>query len=380
MGSDPDARLRTITADAFVIPTAFGGRERPESDGTIAWSDTGLIVVHLTAGGESGMGFTFAPSAALAIVGDLLWPAIEGMDARDTERIFWSMARAVRNAGWRGLCAGAVSAVDIAVHDLAARLAGVPLVQYLGGAHDTVAAYGSGGFTDYTDEELADQLGSWAEHGLRAVKMKVGSHPDDDPRRVALAREAVGPDVDLFVDANGAYERKQALHLASEFADLGVTWFEEPVSSDDRSGLRLLRDRVPAPIRIAAGEYAYTPADFRDLLTEGCVDVLQADATRCGITGFRVAAGLAQAFGIPLSAHTAPALHASVGAAFEGVVNVEYFHDHARIAGAFFDGVPALRGGDLVPDRSAPGHGLSLKDADARRYRVGAIERKTGDG
>ncbi|MGH1550610.1 enolase C-terminal domain-like protein [Leifsonia poae] len=377
MASDPDARLRAITVDAFVIPTAFGGRERPESDGTLAWSDTGLIVVRLTAGRETGMGFTHAPSAALSIVRDLLWPAIDGMDARDTERIFWTMARAVRNAGWRGLCAAAISAVDIAAHDLAARLAGVSLVQHLGGAHDTVPAYGSGGFTDYTDEELAEQLGSWAEHGLRAVKLKVGSDAGDDPRRVALAREAVGPEVELFVDANGAYQRKQALHLASEFADLGVTWFEEPVSSDDRAGLRLLRDRMPAPIRVAAGEYAYTPADFRDLLTGGCVDVLQADATRCGITGFRDAAALARAFGIPLSAHTAPALHASVATGLDGVVNVEYFHDHARISGAFFDGVPALRGGALVPDRSAPGHGLTLKEADARPYRVAAFTRAT---
>jgi len=370
MRSDADAVLRSVTVDAFDVPTATGGRPRPESDGTIAWSSTGLIVVRLAAGGETGLGFSHAPAAALGIVRDLLCPAVAGMDARDTERIFWAMARAVRNAGWPGVCAAAVSAVDIAAHDLAARLAGTSLVQYLGGAHDSVPAYGSGGFTDYTDAELTDQLGSWAAHGLRAVKMKVGSHPADDPRRVALAREAVGPQVELYVDANGAYQHKQALALAEAFADLGVTWFEEPVSSEDRAGLRLLRDRMPAPIRVAAGEYAYTPADFRDLLTAGCVDVLQADATRCGITGFRAAAALARAFGVPLSAHTAPALHASVAAAFDGAINVEYFHDHARMAGAFFDGVPGLRDGELVPDRAAPGHGLTLREPDAAPYRV----------
>ena len=377
MGTDDGARLRAITTDAFDVPTATGGRERPESDGTITWNSTGLIVVRLSAGDETGLGFTHAPTAALGIIRDVLWPIIDGMDTRDTERLFWAMARAVRNIGWRGLCASAIAAVDIAAHDLAARLAGVPLRSYLGGARDSIAAYGSGGFTDYTDRELTEQLSSWAEHGLRAVKMKVGSQPDDDPRRVALAREAIGPDVELFVDANGAYERKQALHLADRFADLGVTWFEEPVSSDDRTGLRLLRDRMPAPIRVAAGEYGYTPADFRDLVTPGCVDVLQADATRCGITGFRVAATLARTYGIPLSAHTAPALHASVAAAFEGAINVEYFHDHASIAGAFFDGVPALRDGDLVPDRAAPEHGLELKEADARPYRVASFTRAT---
>lgn len=274
MANDRDATLRSVTVDAFDVPTATGGRQRPESDGTITWSSTGLIVVRLAAAGESGLGFSHAPAAALGIVRDLLCPAIAGLDARDTERVFWAMARAVRNAGWPGVAAAAVSAVDIAVHDLAARLTGAPLVQYLGGAHDTVPAYGSGGFTDYTDAELTEQLGSWADHGLPAVKLKVGSHPDDDLRRVALAREAAGPDVELFVDANGAYERKQALALADGFASLGVTWFEEPVSSEDRAGLRLLRDRMPAPIRVAAGEYAYTPADFRDLVVDGCVDVL----------------------------------------------------------------------------------------------------------
>ncbi|MGO4536447.1 enolase C-terminal domain-like protein [Leifsonia sp. 2MCAF36] len=380
MRADPEARLRSIAAEAYVVPTATDGRERPESDGTITWDSTGVIVVRLQAGGEEGLGFVHTSPAALAIVRELLCPVLAGMDARDTERIFWTMARAVRNAGWPGLCASAISVVDIAVHDLAARLAQVSLTQYLGGAHDTVPAYGSGGFTDYTDDELVEQLGAWAAHGLSAVKMKVGSHPEDDVRRVALAREAVGPRTELFVDANGAYARKQALDLAERFAESDVTWFEEPVSSDDREGLHLLRDRMPAPIRVAAGEYGYVPTDFRDLLVDGCVDVLQADATRCGITGFRAAAALAQAFGVPLSAHTAPALHASVGAAFDGVINVEYFHDHARIAGAFFDGVPALRGGDLVPDRSAPGHGLTLREADAAPYRVDAFTADLDDG
>lgn len=370
MRSDPDARLTSLAVDAVSVATTTGGRERPESDGTIAWSSTGLVVVRLSGGGETGMGYTHAPAATLGIIRELLWPAVAGMDARDTDRVYWAMARAVRNAGWRGVAAGAIAAVDIAAHDLASKLAGVSLTQYLGGAHDTVAAYGSGGFTDYTDEKLVEQLGSWAEHGLRAVKMKVGSHPDDDLRRVRVARSAIGDDVELFVDANGAYERKQALGLASAFALEGVTWFEEPVSSDDRAGLRLIRDRMPAPIRVAAGEYGYTPADFRDLVAGGCVDVLQADATRCGITGFRTAAALAAAFDLPLSAHTAPALHASVAAAFDVAINVEYFHDHARIASAFFDGLPALRNGELVPDRSVPGHGLTLKEADAEPYRT----------
>jgi L-alanine-DL-glutamate epimerase-like enolase superfamily enzyme len=190
--------------------------------------------------------------------------------------------------------------------------------------------------------------------------MKVGTDAAADPSRVRAARGAIGADIGLFVDANGAYDRKQALEFAERFfADAQVSWFEEPVSSDDTDGLRLLRDRAPAGMRIAAGEYGYVPTDFRLLLEAGAVDVLQADATRCGgVTGFRNAAEQCIARGLPLSAHTAPALHATLAASVEPAVNVEYFHDHALIESLLFDGVPELIDGCLVPDTSRPGHGL----------------------
>ncbi|WP_348788421.1 enolase C-terminal domain-like protein [Leifsonia sp. NPDC080035] len=373
MSASHDPRIHSLQAGAYCVPTVTDGRERPESDGTIEWDATGVLVVRLTAGGTTGLGYAYTSPSALGIVRESLWDVVRGADPLDTSRLFWAMARATRNAGWPGVCASAIAAVDIAVHDLAARLLDVPLVKLLGGAADRVAAYGSGGFTDYGDDELTAQLGGWAAQGMRSVKMKVGSHPDDDLRRVQVARAAVGSDVELFVDANGAYDRKTALDLAEQFVIDGVTWFEEPVSSQDRDGLRLLRDRIPAPMRVAAGEYGYTPADFRDLLVGGCVDVLQADATRCGVTGFGIAAALARSFGVPISAHTAPALHASVAAAYDEAINVEYFHDHQRIERMFFDGVPPVVHGDLVPDASAPGHGLRFREADAAGYRVDAF-------
>ena len=201
--------------------------------------------------------------------------------------------------------------------------------------------------------------------------MKIGSSPVDDVDRVAAAREAIGDDVQLFVDANGAYNRKEALGFAERFQDQNVAWFEEPVSSDDLEGLRLLRDRGPAGMQIAAGEYGYTPAYFSRMLRAGAVDTLQADGTRCGgVTGFVRAAALAQAAGIPLSAHTAPALHATLGAAQPNVVHVEYFHDHTQIEKLFFDGVPVLKDGGLHPDRSAVGLGLSLRRADTESHLV----------
>jgi L-alanine-DL-glutamate epimerase-like enolase superfamily enzyme len=281
-----------------------------------------------------------------------------------------AMVGAVRNLGWRGLCANAISAVDVALWDLKAKLLGLPLVQLLGAARTAVPIYGSGGFTSYSPDRLTEQLASWVEEdGCRWVKMKVGSDPTQDIERVAAARHAIIGAAELFVDANGAYARKEALAFAERFAELGVIWFEEPVSSDDLAGLRLLRDRAPARIEIAAGEYGYEPIYFRRMLEAGAVDVLQADATRCcGITGFLRAAAIADAYGLPLSAHTAPALHLHVCCAAPRIRHIEWFHDHVRIERMLFDGAPTPRGGMIAPDLTRPGLGLELKQKDAARY------------
>lgn len=367
--SRPRVTVDSISVAAYDIPTATEGREQAETDGTARWSSTGVLIVQIAAGGETGLGYAYTSRAALAIVEDQLAPLVLGGNPLDTGRHFWAMAVAVRNLGWAGICAGAISAMDIAMNDLAARLLDVPLTTYLGGARDRVMAYGSGGFTSYSDAQLERQLGGWADEGLRAVKMKVGTDPSADPARVALARRAIGDGVELFVDANGAYSRKQALGFAEVFADSGVSWFEEPVSSDDLEGLRLVRDGGPGGMQIAAGEYGYTPAAFHRLLASGAVDTIQADATRCGgVTGFVLAHAQAQAVGIPLSAHTAPALHASIASGLRDVVHVEYFHDHAIIEQLIFDAVPPLVDGDLVPDPGRAGHGLELKHSEAEPY------------
>jgi L-alanine-DL-glutamate epimerase-like enolase superfamily enzyme len=265
----------------------------------------------------------------------------------------------------------AIAAVDVALWDLKAKVLGVPLVTLLGAVRDGVPVYGSGGFTSYSVAELKEQLGGWAGEGMKWVKMKIGRHPAEDVKRVRAAREAIGPDVGLFVDANGAYTRKQALAQAGRFAESGVAWFEEPVSSDDLRGLRLIRDRAPAGMDIAAGEYGYDLPYFRRMLQAGAVDVLQADATRCaGITGFLRVEALCEAFGLPLSAHTAPSLHAHLCCALGRAWNVEYFYDHARIEHMLFDGAATPVGGELRPDRTRPGLGFEFKHPEAARYAV----------
>jgi L-alanine-DL-glutamate epimerase-like enolase superfamily enzyme len=204
---------------------------------------------------------------------------------------------------------------------------------------------------------------------MQLVKMKVGRDAGVDPARVHAARAAIGDRAQLFVDANGAYTRKQALALALRFAEDDVRWFEEPVSSDDLDGLRLIRDRAPAGMDIAAGEYGFDPFYFRRMLDAGAVDVLQADATRCGgVSGFLAAHALCDARGLPLSAHCAPALHVHLGCALPRVCHIEYFHDHQRIERMLFDGVTVPREGLLSPDLGRPGLGLDLKGADAQRF------------
>lgn len=263
----------------------------------------------------------------------------------------------------------AISAVDVALWDLKAHLLNLPLVTLLGAVRDSVSIYGSGGFTSYSDEQLRNQFGGWVEQGISRVKMKIGRDANADLHRVAVARDTIGPSAELFVDANGAYSRKQALAQAEKFADSGVSWFEEPVSSDDLEGLRLLRDRAPAGIDIAAGEYGYDSWYFRRMLDAGAVDVLQADATRCGgITGFRQAAALCEAHHVPLSAHTAPTIHMHLGCAAIPLRHLEYFHDHVRIEKMFFDGVSMPIAGELSPNLRRPGMGIEFRQIDAHRF------------
>ena len=357
--------MRSLRARAFTIPT-----ELPESDGTVEWESTTIVVVEADADGARGIGYTYGHGAVADLVKTKLVPLVEGGDVLAVGAAWKTMVRAVRNVGWPGMAACAISAVDIALWDLKAQVLGLPLVVALDQVHESTPVYGSGGFCSYSQAQLAEQLSGWVQQGIPRVKMKVGRHPEEDLGRVETARKAVGDDVELFVDANGAYERKEALEWAETFASLGVRWLEEPVSSDDLDGLRLVRDRAPAGLEVAAGEYGYRPSYFDRMLEAQAVDCLQADVTRCGgITGFLLVAALCDARGIDLSAHCAPQVSAHACTAAPRLRHLEYFHDHVRIEHMLFDGVlePAP-GGILVPDRSTPGMGLTLREADAARW------------
>ena len=359
-----DAPIEKLTVDVYRIPTDY-----PEADGTYRWDSTTLVVVHAQGGGKAGLGYTYGSRAVGELIQTHLADAVVGQDALAVGACWHAMVWTVRNQGRPGHCSMAIAAVDTALWDLKARLLDLPLATLLGTVREGVPVYGSGGFTSYSPDRLRKQLGGWREAGISRVKMKVGTHPEEDPERVSVAAEAIGPEAELFVDANGAYSRKQALAMAEFFADRGVSWFEEPVSSDDLEGLRLIRDRGPAGMDIAAGEYGYDAFYFCRMLEAGAVDVLQADASRCGgITGFLHAADLAWAFNVPLSAHCAPALHLHVCCAAPRVRHSEYFHDHVRIEEMLFEGVTKPVQGVLHPDWSRAGMGLELKRKEAERF------------
>ena len=362
-----EAPITHLEVSAYTVPTATP----VESDGTLTWDHTTLVLVEASAGDTTGLGYSYADLGTARLIQEALVPAVLGGDAMDVPAAWDKMTHAIRNLGRPGISAMAVSAVDNALWDLKARLLDLSLATLLGAVREAVPVYGSGGFTNYTIPQLQEQLAGWVEQGIPMVKMKIGTRPWDDVARVKAAREAIGPNAQLFVDANGAYSRKQALGMAERFAELGVDWFEEPVYHHDLDGLRLLRDRAPAPLRIAAGEYGYDLWHFRRMLEAGAVDVLQADVTRCGgVTAFLRTGALCEAHFLPLSAHCAPFLHASPGCSLPSMLNIEYFYDHVRIAHLLFDGVLEPVDGALRPDRGRPGFGLELKRQDAERWRV----------
>jgi L-alanine-DL-glutamate epimerase-like enolase superfamily enzyme len=365
---DDGPAVREIAAAVYVIPT-----DAPEADGTLAWDQTTMVLASARAGAVRGIGWTYGAAAAHSVITAVLTGAVVGRSALDVPGAAEAMARAVRNIGRPGIAATAISAVDIALWDLKARLLGCPLARLLGHARDSVPIYGSGGFTSYDAGQMRDQLADWVEREqIPRVKIKIGedwgANERRDLERVALAREVIGSETDLYVDANGGYTTGQAIRMAAQMAGYGVTWFEEPVSSQDLAGLATVRNAVQPDI--AAGEYSWSLADSARLIAAGAVDCLQLDVTRCGgITEFLRGAALAAAHNLQVSGHCAPNLHARTGIAVPNLRHVEYFHDHQRIERMLFEGALDPHGGVLAPDPAQPGLGLTLRESDAERYR-----------
>lgn len=354
-----DVRVERIAASAHeLLVDGPGGKE---SDGTLEWGSTTIIVVEAEAEGATGLGYTYADGSAAALIESKLAPVADGSDPFALKATWSRMSAELRNTGRPGLGFMALSAVDTALWDLKARLLDLPLVDVLGRTRDDAPVYGSGGFCNYPLERLQHQLAGWVSEGIPRVKIKVAREPASDPQRLAAAREAIGDETELYVDANGAFAPTEALAWAERYrGEQGVSWFEEPVSSDDLEGLRFVRGRAPAGLDIAAGEYVFLAREALELLD--AVDCLQLDVTRCGgYTGFVELAALAHARGLEVSAHCAPQLSAHALCAVPNARHLEYFHDHVRIEEQLFDGPLEPEGGVLRPDRARAGNGLERR-------------------
>lgn len=359
-----DLRLESCRVGAFRIPT-----DAPESDGTLEWEHTTLVVVEVSGGRSRGLGFTYGHSSLRGLIADGFDHVLRGKHGLAIEAATHGLNAHFRNEGQGGASAMAISALDIALWDLKAKELGLPLVSLLGPVRDSLPVYGSGGFTSYSNAQLRRQFEGWREKGIIRFKMKVGRNPAADESRIREAREVVG-EGELMIDANSAYSRAQARLLGERYAkEFGVCWLEQPLSPDDLDGLRFLREQMPAGLEIADGEYGYGLDYFRRALSAQAIDVAMADATRCGgVTGFLKVAHLCEAWMIPMSSHCAPSIHLAVGCAAEPMRHAEYFHDHERIERMFFDGVQPVVGGTLSPDLTVAGHGLNFKWSDAERY------------
>jgi L-alanine-DL-glutamate epimerase-like enolase superfamily enzyme len=358
--------VKDLKVSAYKIPTAT-----PEADGTIEWDSTTLVLVEINAADKIGVGYTYANEAAAIVVEKSLKKIIINANALDIPLLNAKMIASIRNDGQTGIAMMAVSAVDNALWDLKAKLFNAPLCNLLGKAKDSMLVYGSGGFTSYNKKQLQQQLNGWVDEGIEHVKIKIGTHPEKDVERVKEARDAIGKNAKLFVDANGAYTIKQSIEKSFQFREYNISWFEEPVTSDNLEGLQFIREHVQPEVNIAAGEYGYNLSYFYHMLKANAVDVLQADATRCGgITNFLKAASLAEVQQIPFSSHCAPALHLHAAISINNFYIAEYFYDHARIENMFFDGVTQSRNGCIYPDVSRPGIGLEFKYKDAEKHKI----------
>jgi L-alanine-DL-glutamate epimerase-like enolase superfamily enzyme len=359
-------KITDLTTSLLQIPSA-----QPLGDATATWNLLGGCFAHIrTNAGLEGLGWSGASSAIREVIEHNLKPIIVGSDPLEIERLWDRMFSSVRSIGRKGAALCAISAVDIALWDLKAKMLGLPLYKLLGPYTDSVPVYGSGGWTTLSDAELVNEMAGYVQRGFTHVKMKVGrnfgSCEADDIRRLALVRKALGADVGIYVDANGGYRAKQAISIAKRFEEYGVSLFEEPVIADDIEGLSVIAKSTTIPI--AAGENEYTKYGFKDLIARGGVDVVQPDVGRVGgVTEWLKVAHLAEAFNLPVAPHAMQLVHLHLACATPNLMKVEVIGVQEDYSRELFQEIPPHNGGMWAPFPDKPGLGVELRqDAVAR--------------
>lgn len=350
---------------SFQISAYSAPYANPITNGLYTYTDTEIVVCEVrTASGATGIGWTHGGSIVFQAMQDIA-ETIVGQDEFCTERL-WDQMYRPKLWGRRGLTTRAISAIDIALWDCIGKQANVSVHKLLGGHKESVPAYVAGGYYEPGKglSELQTEMSDRVAGGARAIKMKIGAASiKEDTARIKAAREAVGPDIELLVDANNAYGRLDALKMARVLEESGVFWFEEPLAPDDLEGSAELAANSDCPI--ALGENEYTKFGFKEVLDKRAADVLNADAQILGgITEWRKCASLAEASHIPVAPHGDQEIHVHlVGAVPNGLIVEFYDNDLNTLKSVMFDERLELddQGRLTPPDRPGLGFDVNFK-------------------
>jgi L-alanine-DL-glutamate epimerase-like enolase superfamily enzyme len=363
-------RIRRIDCELLHVPLSRPRASPLEAaSGRLNYIVVLLVHVH-TDSGPTGLGFAYALQssgrALLATAVDDLVPLLVGEDSLDHERLASKVYWRLQTVGRRGLVQQAYSALDVALWDIKGKAAGLPLHKLLGGARDSTAAYGSDSAWLYMSvEEIVAASQPYLDQGM-GIKVKVGGNSDEDTDRVGRLAESFGEDTWLAVDANERYDYDTALRMGRFFEqEVGVAWFEEPLSCEDLDGHARLAAKLDLPI--AGGEMLFGQDEFRAYLARDVLSVVQPDITRLGgVTPTLKVIALAEQHGLPVSPHLLPEISVQLGCALQAVTLVEYMPWLYPL----FSNPPELKRGRLVPPAGA-GLGLELNAEAVAKYRVG---------
>jgi len=360
-------KITDVTTESYRWP-----RHKPISNGlhTYTHSGLGLVKIH-TDEGTVGVGVSATNGIIRATV-EHLTPELIGEDPIDVERL-WHKMWVPKLVGRRGLTTRAIAGIDIALWDLRAKVAGMPLYKMLGGYRNRMPTYVAGGYYEEGKglKELQQEMLDNVEMGAKAVKMKIGAVPiREDVERVKAVREAIGPDVSLLVDANCAYRSYEAVQIARRMEEYDIFWFEEPVAPDDYEGHKRLADMTAIPI--ATGENEYTRYGFRDLIATGAVPILNADAKVLGgVTEFMKVAALAQAHDLRIAPHGSQDIHIHLVSAISNGLILEYYRDSTDpMHGKILKETLRLNDDGTVSPTESPGIGVDPNYEFLEQYRV----------
>ena len=368
-------KITQVSAELYAKPY-----KTPISNGKYTYDASKNVVVRISTDEDiegvgicGGGGISALPGndIVVTVVKDMA-QVLVGEDPFNVERI-WESLYQPKIFGRKGLTTRAISAIDIALWDIVAKAAERPLYQVLGGYTDEVRAYIAGGYYEEGKglAELQDEMVGYVNQGANAVKMKVGAIPlREDEARVRAVREAIGPDVDLLVDANNAYVHADAVRMGRTLEHYDVFWFEEPVSPDNMRGSALTARLSTVPV--AAGENEYTRWGFRELFESGAVDIVNPDAMVLGgITEYRRVAALASAYEIPIAPHGLQEIHIHLLAAFPMPLILEYYNPNvAGLNDVMFHEKLELTNKGTVKLPQGPGFGVELNWEALREYKV----------